>query len=145
MKKLLFVCGLLASLVSFSQEYKVITIIESVVPAGIGRSRIVETETEMDVANFTTHRVDGKKSQQGDIKRKDAKVNKFSEAKILNFYSAVGINFQNIASNDALIASKINQMVAAGWSLEFVLAGVESDAGRQDGDGIFITRLIFKK
>jgi hypothetical protein len=145
MRKLLLSFTLLASLVSFGQEYKVITIIESVVPMGLGRSRIIETESDMDVNAFTTHRTDGKKSKQGDVKRKDAKVDKFAESKILNFYSAVGINFQNIASNDALIADKINKMTTAGWELEFVLAGVESDSGKGDGTGIFITRLIFKK
>jgi len=32
----------------------------------------------------------------------------------LNFYSVAGINFQNIASNDALIASKINKLAEEG-------------------------------
>ena len=60
----------------------------------------------------------------------------------MNFYSAVGINFQNIASNDALISSKINNLENEGWDLKFVLSGVESDAGKGDGTGIFITRFI---
>ncbi len=55
----------------------------------------------------------------------------------------MGINFQNIASNDALISSKINNLVNEGWELKFVLSGVESDAGNGDGNGIFITRFIF--
>ena len=33
------------------------------------------------------------------------------ETKLLNFYSLVGINFQNIASNDAVIGAKINEMI----------------------------------
>ncbi len=126
-------------------QYKVVTIVESIIPAGLGRSRIIEERNPMDVDDFTTERTDGKKSDQGDVKRKDAKIDSFKESKILNFYSVGGINFRNIASNDALIASKINKLVEEGWQLEFVVSGVESDAGKQDGEGIYITRLIFKK
>jgi hypothetical protein len=125
--------------------YKVVTVIESVVPAGIGRSRLIETGTDLDINDFTTERTDGKKSSMGDVKRKDAKVDAFAESKLLNFYSAVGINFQNIASNDALISSKLNKMVEQGWELEYAFSGVESDAGKGDGTGIYITRFIFKK
>ena len=32
-----------------------------------------------------------------------------------------------------------------GWELAFVTSAVESDAGKDDGKGIFITRYIFKK
>ena len=126
-------------------EYKVITVVESIVPGGAGRSRIIENGTELDVAQFTTERTDGKKSKQKNVSRSEAKVDKFSESKLLNFYSLVGINFQNIASNDALIASKINTLSTEGWSLLFVTSGVESNAGSDDGAGIFITRMIFKK
>jgi len=66
-------------------------------------------------------------------------------SKALNFYSGVGINFQNIASNDALISSKINEMLQEGWTLSFVTSGVESKAGETDGNGIFITRLFFSR
>ena len=83
-------------------------------------------------------------SDQNDIKRSDAKIENFDETKLLNFYSLVGINFQNIASNDAVISSKINEMIKDGWQLTFVTSGVES-AGAKDPEGIFITRLFFKK
>jgi len=63
----------------------------------------------------------------------------------LNFYSIAGINFQNIASNDAVISSRINELIKDGWQLAFVSSAVESDAGRTDGEGIFITLLFFKK
>ena len=128
---------------STAQEYKIVTTVESVVPMGIGRSRIIETTDTLSVDNFTTARTDGKKSNQKDVSRKDIKVNKFDETKLLNFYSSVGINFQNIASNDAMITSKINGLVNDGWELKFVLSGVESDAGHGDNVGIFITRFIF--
>ncbi len=126
-------------------EYKVVTVVESIVPMGVGRSRIVENKQSMDVKKFTTTRTDGKESGQNEIERSDAKVDAFDETKLLNFYSGVGINFQNIASNDALITSKINNLMLEGWELSFALSGVESDSGKEDGKGIYITRLIFKK
>ena len=57
----------------------------------------------------------------------------------------VGIQFGNIASNDAIIGAKINEMIKNGYKLTFVASGVESDAGKDDGNGIFITRLYFSK
>jgi hypothetical protein len=126
-------------------EFKVVTIVESIVPGGLGRSRIIDSQTPADASSLTTARTDGKDSKQGDIKRSDVKIDEFLETKLVNFYSMVGINFQNIASNDAVIASKINQTLAEGWKLTFVTSGVESDAGKDDGNGIFITRLFFSK
>ena len=126
-------------------EYKVITIVESIVPMGLGRSRMIENQTEMNTADATTERTDGKKSDQGSVRRKDLKVDEFSETKLLNFYSGVGINFQNIASNDALITARINELCIEGWSLDHVASGVESEAGKDDGNGIYITRLVFKR
>ena len=128
-----------------AQEMKVVTIVESIVPMGIGRSRMVEATSPADYNLFTTERIDGKDSKQGKVKRKEAKIDGFKETKLLNFYSGVGINFQNVASNDALITSKVNEMLADGWMLQFVTSGVESDAGKDDGKGIFITRLYFYK
>ena len=142
------ILGALALVACFdaaAQEYKVVTIVESIIPMGTGRSRIVETTSEADSDAATMERVDGKKSDQGDVKRGDLKVDNFKETKLLNFFSAAGINFQNIASNDAMIADKINNLVADGWSLDFMVSGVESDSGKDDGQGIYITRLIFKK
>jgi hypothetical protein len=128
-----------------AQEYAVITTIESIVPAGLGRSRMLSNKEDLNTADFTTVRTDGKKSDMGTVKRKDLKIDNFEETKMLNFYSLGGINFQNIASNDAMISSKLNEMSAAGWSLAFVSTGVESDAGTPDGEGIFITRYVFKR
>lgn len=140
---------ILVSVCSFSvsaQEFKVVTVIESIVPMGLGRSRIVETQGNADVNALTTTR-DGNKSNQGDVDRDDIKEigENMKETKLLNFYSLVGINFGNVASNDAVIAAKINQIVKEGWLLTFVTSGVESDAGKNDGKGLFITRLFFSK
>ncbi|HEY8404726.1 MAG TPA: hypothetical protein VIK71_08960 [Flavobacteriales bacterium] len=126
-------------------EFKVVTIVESIVPGGLGRSRIIDSQSQADAKALTTARTDGKDSKQDDVKRSDVKVDEFLETKLVNFYSLVGINFQNIASNDAVIASKINQTIAEGWKLTFVTSGVESDAGKNDGNGIFITRLFFSR
>ena len=130
---------------AFAQEFKVITIVESIIPMGLGRSRIIEHQSDIDYKEFTTERIDGQDSKQGKVKRGDAKIDKMSETKLLNFFSGVGINFQNIASNDALITSKINEMLSKGWKLQYVTSGVESVGGRDDKNGIFITRLFFYK
>jgi len=147
MKKTLLIASFLAfAIPTFSQlQYKVITTIESVVPGGLGRSRIINEGEEVDYTDYTTERIDGKKSDQGNVKRKDVKIDNFDETKILNFYSLTGINFQNIASNDAVISSVLNDMTSKGWELAFVTSGVESDAGKGDGTGIFITRYVFMR
>ncbi|MCB9231485.1 MAG: hypothetical protein H6581_07475 [Bacteroidia bacterium] len=148
MKKILFFAlfaALFVGELAAQTQYKVITTVESIIPGGLGRSRLIETTTELNADEFTTSRTSGKDSDQGSVKRSDAKIDAFNETKLLNFYSLTGINFQNIASNDALITDVLNKMSADGWSLMHVVSGVESDAGKQDGEGIFITRYIFKK
>lgn len=137
---------LFMSTIGFAQEFKVITIIESIVPGGIGRSRIIENQGTVDIEALTTER-EGDKSNAGKVKRSDLKDvgDNMKETKLLNFYSMVGIQFGNIASNDAIIGAKINEMIKNGWKLTFVASGVESDAGKDDGNGIFITRLYFSK
>jgi hypothetical protein len=145
MKKVTLVAALaLAAQFAFAQ-YKVVTVIESIIPMGMGRSRMIESTTDVDYNAFTTIRTDGKDSKQGDVDRGDIKVAGLRETKMLNYFSGVGINFQNIASNDAIIMSKLNEMDAQGYDLAFVASGVESDAGKEDGQGIFVTRLFFKK
>ncbi len=134
-----------ASFSAVAQEVKVVTIVESIVPGGLGRSRLIDGKQSVNYQDFTTERTAEGKGDQGDIKRGDVKIDAFGETKLLNFYSLAGINFQNIASNDAVISSKINDLLKEGWDLAFVTSGVESDAGKSDGNGIFITRLYFKK
>jgi len=144
MKNLLLIIAVIIAFTGIqAQEYMIVTTIESIVPAGIGRSRIIVQKEKVNVDDFTTTRTDGKKSKQSNINRADVKINNFDETKLLNFYSIAGINFQNIASNDALITDKINKLVKDGWELKFVTSAVESDAGSDDRVGIFITRFIF--
>jgi hypothetical protein len=146
MKKLFLIVAAVVIIAGIqAQEYMIVTTVESIVPAGIGRSRMIVQKDDLNVDDFTTTRTDGKKSSQSDVKRSDAKIKNFDETKLLNFYSIAGINFQNVASNDALITDKINKLAKEGWRLMFVTSAVESDAGKDDGEGIFITRFIFLK
>jgi hypothetical protein len=126
-------------------EWRIVTVVESIVPMGLGRSRMVENMTDVNTEDFRTSRVDGKKSSQRTVSRKELKVDKFDEAKLLNFFSATGINFQNIASNDAMIAARIMELESEGYSLAYVTSAVESFGGKDDDSGIFISRMYFKK
>jgi hypothetical protein len=146
LKTVLVAIILLGSLTANAQEYKVVTIIESIVPMGLGRSRIIETQGNANLNALTTIR-EGNKSNQSEVSRDDVKENgdSMKETKLLNFYSLVGINFGNVASNDAVIAAKINEVVKEGWTVAFITSGVESDAGSNDGKGIFITRIFFSR
>ena len=146
-KKIILSLFLFISFGAKSQVYqfKIVTCIESILPGGIGRSRIIENGTEIDYTKFTTIRSkDGKDKSSRD--RDDLKVYDFKESTLINFYSLVGINFQNIASNDAMLESMLNKYSKEGWDLFNITSGVESDAGaKEDGNGIFITRFFFKK
>lgn len=147
MKKFLLVTAL--ALVAFIDvqaqvEYKVITSVESIVPSGIGRSRLISASEEKDYKEYTSVRSD-EDDERNKSDRSDIRVKNFEETKLLNFYNIGGIRFQNIAANDALISSKINTMISEGWELAFVVSGVESEGGKGDGQGIFITRYIFKR
>lgn len=125
-------------------EIKVITSVESIVPLGLGRSRIISANTDRDYEEFSSEQTESDNTRNK-AKRKDIRVKDFEETKLLNFYNVGGIRFQNIAANDAVISSKLTSMLADGWDLIFVASAVESDAGESDGQGIFITRYIFKR
>lgn len=129
MKKIIIACTLSICLLitnaSFAQpkpvvryEYKQITAIESVVPGGLGRSRILTTD------------------DNGQTREKELK----------NFYSLVGINFDNITNNDRVIVERLNEFSDQGWELFSVITGSnqQSSQGNSSG-GIFITRYIFRR
>ena len=149
MKKLilLFAISLFLYLDGNAQtEYKVITSVESIVPAGLGRSRLISTDDQRDYKEYSSERTEVKEEdKRNKSKRSDIRVKNFEETKLLNFYNLGGIRFQNIAANDALITSKLTSMSQDGWELVFVTSAVESDAGKGDGNGIFITRYVFKR
>ena len=103
-----------------SPEVKILwlqlTTVESVVPMGAGRSRMITIDNN----------------------------GKMEEIKLKNFFSAVGINFGNIRENDQSITDKISQLTNDGWILSNITSGVY--AGSQNGNnGIFITRYLFEK
>ncbi|UAB75982.1 MULTISPECIES: hypothetical protein [Mesoflavibacter] len=154
MKKSLFLIAIIAiafTSISFINkpaqvEYKVVTAVESIVPNGIGRSRMIMATEDKDYQEFTTLRSDDKdKDEKNKSKRDEIRVKNYEETKLLNFYNLGGIRFQNIAANDAVMSSKINAMISEGWELAFVNTGVESEGGKGDGKGIFITRYTFKR
>lgn len=148
MRKLIFLALLSVVLCTELQaqvyEYQIVTVVESIIPNGLGRSRMISVNDSRDYQEFTTTRSEEdnsrNKSDRGDIRVKG-----FDETKLLNFFNLGGIRFQNIAANDAIITSKINSMAEAGWELTFVNSGVESYGGKGDDNGIYITRYIFKR
>jgi len=96
-------------------QYKQFSTVESLIPGGMGRSRIVTTD------------------EKGVTVEKD----------LMNFFSMVGINFANVSNNDKLIVDKINEFSSQGWELYQVTTGVQSHS--RDATGIFITRYLFRQ
>ena len=146
MKQLLLLSSivLLCFDLSAQIEYKVITSIESIVPNGLGRSRLISSNEDKDYKEFTSAQTD-EDNTRNKAKRDVIRVKNFEETKLLNFFNLGGIRFQNIAANDAVITSKINSMSDQGWELTFVTSAVESKGDKTDNNGIFITRYIFKR
>lgn len=93
-----------------------ITAVESVVPGGLGRSRMISIDDN----------------------------GKMEETKMKNFFSMAGINFSNIRENDLTMTSKISELNAEGWELYDVTSGVYS-GNENNSNGIFITRYLFRK
>ncbi|MFT4683304.1 MAG: hypothetical protein ACJAU0_001778 [Flavobacteriales bacterium] len=125
-------------------EFTSFTVIESIVPNGFGRSRIITALEKRDYKEFTTVQSDDDKTRNKSD-RGDIRVENFEETKLLNFYNIGGIRFQNIAANDALVNSKVNTMLNEGWQVVSITAGVESKGGKDDSDGIYVTRFYFQR
>lgn len=109
-----------------SYEYKQVTVIESVVPGGLGRSRMLVNDPDGNL----------------------------DEIKLKNFFSLTGINFGNIKKNDNTITAKVSELSQEGWELKDVTSGVYSSTSVSGGDdlglsanatGIFITRYLFRR
>jgi len=101
-------------------QYRQFSTVESIIPGGLGRSRVIET------------------NDSGSEVEKELK----------NFYSLVGINFSNITQNDRVIVERINAWTNEGWELHSVTTGVQSPSVSDNGNstgGIFITRYLFRK
>ena len=85
-------------------EWQQVTVVESVVAGGAGRSRMIST------------------NESGEM----------SEEKLQNFFSITGINFGNIRENDLKITDKVSKLTAEGWEVYNVTSGVyaaESSTG----------------
>jgi hypothetical protein len=83
-------------------EFQQFTTIESVVPGGTGRSRLLFTDPN----------------------------NNRREETMNNFFSLVGINFGNIHENEEIITAKITELSNDGWDIVSVTPGVyASDSG----------------
>lgn len=95
-------------------EFLQVTAVESVVPGGLGRSRLITI----------------------------GEAGKMDEVKLENFFSMVGINFENIRMNDKMITDKISYLTSQGWELKHVSTGVYA---ADKSTGIFITRYTFAK
>jgi len=122
----LTLAGSAAALMSFTNEtgdaphhYLQLTTIESAVPGGLARSRMIATDKSGAV----------------------------EEVKLENFYSMVGINFENIQFNDAQITTKLEAYAAEGWELISVTSAFTSTPSGQGsgGNGIVISRFLLKK
>ena len=97
-------------------EYMSLTTVESIVPGGLGRSRML---------------IDG---GNGNL----------DEQKIINIYSMVGIKMENIFYNDQDVVAKLNDLSTEGWELAFANTGVQSPT--QGGNtGIYCTRYILRR
>ena len=61
-------------------QYKIVTSVESIVPGGVGRSRIIENGQEVNYSDFTTTRTkDGKEKtskNRGDVKIEEIEIEK---------------------------------------------------------------------
>lgn len=150
-KKTGIVCAFLLAMLSGNEtkaqkgyEFTSFTVIESIIPNGLGRSRIIHALETRDYKEFASVRSEDDNTRNKSD-RDDIRVKNFEETKILNFFNLGGIRFQNIAANDAMVNSKVNGMMEDGWELMTIIAGVESDAGEKDNQGIFITRFYFKR
>ena len=124
-------------------EFEIVTVVESLIQNGLGRSRMISKTENINYREATTiRRQDGEKDKSKK-KRSEIRTKAFEETKLLNFYNVGGIRFNNIATNDAMVRSKLNEMSTQGWELFSVASGVES--ADKERDAIFITRYIFRK
>ena len=119
---MLFVLFISAAVSAQQYEYKIFTVVESVVPNGLGRSRMIAETEAVDYKSATTIRYeDGK--DKSDKKRSEIRTKAFEETKLLNFYNLGGIRFNNIATNDAMVTAKLNDLASQGWELAFISGG----------------------
>ena len=145
------IIGLVAIFTAFSNqpeepksfEFETVTVIESLIQSGLGRSRMISKTEKVDYREATVIRKEDGEKEKSMKSRSEIRTKAFEETKLLNFYNLAGIRFNNIATNDAMIRAKLNEMSTQGWELVSIAAGVES--ADKERDAIFITRFFFKK
>jgi hypothetical protein len=125
-------------------EFTSFTVVESIIPNGLGRSRLINALETRNYKDFTSVRTE-EDNERNKSDRDEIRVKNFEETKLLNFFNLGGIRFQNIAANDAIINNKVTTMMNEGWELVSITAGVESVGSKDDSDGIYITRFYFKR
>jgi hypothetical protein len=99
------------------QRYMQITTIESVVGAGLGRSRMVITK------------------EDGTQEEKD----------LSNLFSMTGINFKNIKGNESTILTTLKSYTDNGWKLISTIPLTLSPSDQGSSMGIFMTRYLLAK
>ncbi|WP_027003201.1 hypothetical protein [Hugenholtzia roseola] len=77
-------------------EYMQVNVLESVVQGGVGRSRMIVTDTN------------GKSGEPINLE---------------NYYSMAGINFGNVASNDSKVTTQLNLLGKEGWEVVSTTSG----------------------
>jgi hypothetical protein len=99
--------------------YMQMTTIESIVPGGFGRSRVVFTP--------------------------DWKGTK--ETSMENLFSLTGINMGNVRANEETILRYMSEITADGWELfqTMPLTQTVQGPGGQTQQGIFLTRYLFRR
>ena len=124
-------------------EFETVTVVESLIKGGLGRSRMISNTENVSYREATTIRKEDGEKEKSKKSRSEIRTKAFEETKLLNFYNVAGIRFNNIATNDAMMRAKLNEMSSQGWELVSIAAGVES--ADKERDAIFITRFFFKK
>ena len=99
-----------------TKQFMQITTIESVVAGGLGRSRMLITESD---------------GSQKDVD-------------LENLFSMGGINFKNIKSNEDKILRMLKSYTDQGWNLDHSTSLTLSPS-ESGGNGIFMTRYLLSK
>lgn len=100
-------------------QFLQMTTIESIVPGGLGRSRVLFTPEWKGT----------------------------KESNMENLFSLLGINMGNVRSNEELILRYVGEITADGWELYQTtpLTQTIQGTGGQSQQGIFLTRYLFRK
>lgn len=112
---LMLVFALAGTAAAQNVEVMQINIIESVVPGGMGRSKMLVT----DASGATT------------------------ELEVQNIFSMAGINFGNLAKNETTLVKKLNELTGQGWVVVGVTGSSYSPG--EGNNGIYMTRYVLQR